>query len=260
MDVLTLQGLLEDVATGRIAPSAALDALRDFPVAEAARASLDTHRALRTGFPEVVLCEGKSRADLVDIVAKLRGLGEPVLVTRIPPEDIDALVASLGSVSAPFERHDLARAALFGSRPVVPEGRGDVCVVSAGTADAPIAAEAALVAELCGSRVCRIHDVGISGLHRLTAHADTLRRAAVIVAVAGMEGALPGVIAGLFGRPVIAVPTSRGYGVGAGGFAALAGMLTSCAAGVLVVNIDNGFGAGYAAGLINRAPSATGCQ
>jgi pyridinium-3,5-biscarboxylic acid mononucleotide synthase len=239
--------LLEDVRSGRLSVAKASDRLRHFPVEELGFASLDTHRTLRRGFPETVYGPGKSIEQIVAIVTKLHAAGQTALVTRVGKDAHDAVAA----VHEKAEYHAEARALVLRSGPKR-KGRPGIVVMTAGTTDIGVAEEAALTAELMGEQVRRIYDVGVAGLHRLLAHRDTLTKANVIVVVAGMEGALPSVVAGLVGCPIVAVPTSVGYGAGAGGFAALLAMLNSCAPGVAVVNIDNGHGAGCLASLINR--------
>jgi NCAIR mutase (PurE)-related protein len=224
-----------------------LERLRGLPVDDLGFAKVDLHRALRRGFPEVVYGEGKSLEQIVRIVGSLREAGQTVLVTRVGPEVHEAVAKEQPRA----EYHETARALVVRSGRRRP-GRSGVVVVTAGTSDLPAGEEAALTAELMGNRVQRIHDVGVAGIHRLAPHRETLLKARVIVVVAGMEGALPSVIAGLTDCPVIGVPTSTGYGAGGEGEAALLAMLNSCASGLTVVNIDNGFGAGYAAALINR--------
>ena len=243
-----LRRMLERVRSGRLSIAEALERMRGLPFEDLGFASVDTHRALRRGFPEVVYGPGKTASQIVDIVGALRRAEQTVLVTRVGPE----IHAAIAAAEPAAEFHELARAVVVRVSRRMPRRRG-VVVVTAGTADLPVAEEASLTAELMGQRVARVHDVGVAGLHRLSAHRGTLLAARVIVAVAGMEGALPSVIAGLTDCPVIGVPTSTGYGAGAGGRAALLAMLNSCAAGVTVVNIDNGYGAGFAAALINRA-------
>jgi NCAIR mutase (PurE)-related protein len=242
-----LKNLLEDVRSGRLSVAAAGLRLRHFPVEELGFATIDTHRALRRGFPETVYGPGKSDEQILAIVSKLHAAGQTALVTRVGPE----AHAAVSARHPKAEYHPDARALVLRSGPKR-RGRPGVVVMTAGTTDIGVAEEAALTAELMGEQVHRIYDVGIAGLHRLLSHRETLTRANVVVAVAGMEGALPSVVAGLVEGPVVAVPTSVGYGAGAGGFAALLAMLNSCAPGVAVVNIDNGHGAGCLASLINR--------
>jgi NCAIR mutase (PurE)-related protein len=209
---------------------------------------LDTLRGLRQGAPEVVLGCGKSAAQIAAIARALGPGDGNLLVTRVPAE----LAEQVRRLEPELSWHERARCLVLHREPIVPRGRGPVAVVTAGTSDVPVAEEAALTAELHGSKVERIYDVGVAGLHRLLASLDTLRAANVVIVVAGMEGALPSVVGGLVDKPVIAVPTSVGYGAAFGGLAALLGMLTSCASNVAVVNIDNGFGAAYVATLVNR--------
>jgi hypothetical protein len=242
-----LKRLLEDVRSGRLSITAAGDRLRHLPVLDLGFASLDTHRTLRRGFPETVYGPGKSIEQILVIVSKLHAAGQTALVTRVGPE----VHAAVREHHESAEYHPEARALVLRSGPKR-RGRRGVVVITAGTTDIGVAEEAALTAELMGERVSRIYDVGIAGLHRLLSHRRALTTANVVVAVAGMEGALPSVVAGLVDCPVIAVPTSVGYGAGAGGFAALLAMLNSCTPGVAVVNIDNGHGAGCLASLINR--------
>jgi len=240
--------LLRDVREGKVSIDAAVDALRTGHVADMEFATLDLHRALRRGMPEAIYGAGKTPEQIDAIVARLHDAGQTVLVTRVGPEVHDRVVARHPMA----EYHALARAVVV--RPAGARrrpGRPGIVVLGAGTSDVPVAEEAALTAELMGNRVHRIHDVGVAGLHRMLAHREALLSANVLVVVAGMEGALPSVVAGLVDCPVIGVPTSTGYGSGEGGRAALLAMLNSCAGGLTVVNIDNGFGAGYAAGTIN---------
>ena len=251
MDERTLELLLSKVARGETPVNEALRTLREFPISDLEDASLDTHRRLRIGFPEVVLGGTKSDAQLDAIVERLLEFTGNIVITRLPVERAERLVARHPHPSA--EIHGKASLLIYRREPIVPSGVGVVAVLAAGTSDAPVAEEAALTAELLGSEVQRVTDVGVAGIHRLLRHRELLRTARVFVVVAGMEGALPSVVAGLVGdRPVIAVPTSIGYGAAFSGLAPLLGMLNSCAAGVTVVNIDNGFGAGYAAALMNR--------
>lgn len=242
-----LRDMLEGVRAGRVALDEAVAALRRPPVDNLEIARLDSHRALRQGFPEVVLCAGKRTEHVVAIMARMAQAGGPVLATRATPEVYAAVREAL-----PEARYEeLGRLIVYEPAPL-PKRPGRILVVSAGTADIPVAEEAAGTAEVMGNQVDRLYDVGVAGLHRLIGQLDRLLAASVVIVVAGMEGALPSVVGGLVARPVIAVPTSVGYGASFGGLAALLGMLNSCAAGVTVVNIDNGFGAGFAASVINR--------
>jgi NCAIR mutase (PurE)-related protein len=215
-------------------------------VADLGFAQVDTHRALRKGFPEVIFGAGKTPAQVVQIAAKLVAHEQRVLITRITSEHARALRKKFKHAM----HHELARCVTIEKKPLSKRA-GTVAVICAGTSDLPVAEEAAVTAEIMGNRVERIADPGVAGLHRILARLETIQRANVLVVVAGMEGALPSVVAGLVSNPVIAVPTSIGYGASFGGVAALLGMLNSCGSGVTVVNIDNGFGAGYAASQIN---------
>jgi hypothetical protein len=238
--------MLEQFRAGKIPREKVLQAFQNAPVADLGFAQVDMHRALRKNFPEVIFGAGKTSAQIIQIAAKLLEHGQQVLVTRISEE-------SARQLRKKFKRavhHPLARCVTIEKKPL-PKRAGFIAVVCAGTSDLPVAEEAAVTAEIMGNRVEQIHDVGVAGLHRLLARMELLQRANVIVAVAGMEGALPSVLAGLVAKPVIAVPTSIGYGANFGGLAALLAMLNSCASGLTVVNIDNGFGAGYAASQIN---------
>ncbi|MFN8544323.1 MAG: nickel pincer cofactor biosynthesis protein LarB [Candidatus Binatia bacterium] len=243
-----LEALLRAVQGGECSVDDALSRLRALPFEDLGFARLDHHRGLRNGFPEVVFAEGKAPAHLLEIVERLVATGANVLVTRLAAE----LGARLADAVPGFEYHDLARLGMRRARPVEGTTRGPVLVVSAGTADLPVAEEAALTADVMGNDVDRLYDVGVAGLHRLLEARDRLWAAAVVIVVAGMEGALPSVVGGLVQCPVVAVPTSVGYGASFGGVAALLGMLNTCAAGVVVVNIDNGFGAAAAETRINR--------
>jgi hypothetical protein len=240
--------LLAEVAAGRLDPDAALDRLRRLPFEDLSFARIDHHRALRQGHPEVVYCEGKTPEQVVAICERLAAMSGGFLGTRCGE-------ASAAAVRRAFP--DAVWSSLARTVHLRPEGTseappdaGTILVVSAGTSDLPVAEEAAVVAEVFGHRVERLVDVGVAGIHRLLASSERLRQADVIIVVAGMEGALPSVVGGLVSVPVIAVPTSVGYGASFGGLAALLGMLNSCAAGVTVVNIDNGFGAAAAASRI----------
>jgi len=251
MDRKQLSDLLAAVRAGTCPVDEALVRLRDLPFEDLDFAKIDHHRALRNGFPEVILGEGKSVAQVVAIAERMVAVGANVLVTRLAPDAGAALCTAV----AGFEYLPVPRLAVRRARPVEPAGRGTILVVSAGTSDVPVAEEAAVTAELMGNRVERLYDVGVAGIHRLLERRERLWDAEVLIVVAGMEGALPSVVGGLVDRPVIAVPTSVGYGTSMGGLAALLGMLNTCAAGVVVVNIDNGFGAAAAASRMNRLPA-----
>jgi len=245
-----LRSLLAEVAAGRRSVESALDDLRDLPYEDMGFARLDHHRALRTGIPEVVFGQGKTPPQVAAIVDRFAAHGGRAIVTRISPEAV-ALVRS----AHPDARYaELARMLTVGDFPQPPEDPF-VAVVAAGTSDLPVAEEAALTLELLGTRAERVYDVGVAGLHRLFAKLDLIRRAAAVIAVAGMEGALATVVGGLVACPVVAVPTSVGYGASFGGLAALLTMLNSCVPGVAVVNIDNGFGGGAFAHLVARNPA-----
>lgn len=247
MDESYLAHLLERVRSGEISTPAALEELRLLPYQDLYDVKLDHHRALRTGFPEVIFCQGKTPEQVARIFTELARRNDTVLGTRATAEMAAATVAAVPDAVY----HEVPRCLVLQRGPAIP-GKPGVAVLSAGTADLPVAEEAALTAALMGSGVDRIFDVGVAGLHRLLAHMDRIRAANTIVVAAGMEGALPSVVGGLVDVPVIAVPTSIGYGASFNGVAALLGMLNSCATGVAVVNIDNGFGAGVLAAMINR--------
>src|SRR3954470_11118557 len=253
MDVRALQRLLERVRTGEVAPEVAAKEIAELPVQQIADfAQLDGERALRTGVPEVVFGERKRPEQIGALVERLVSLGQAVLVTRMAPEAEAAALAA-----APQGRYDpVSRTFTAPPAAGAPPREGLVAVVCAGTTDIPVAEEACATAHVVGAQVERIYDVGVSGLHRLLRRAPALRQADALVVCAGMEGALPSVVGGLVARPVVAVPTSVGYGASLGGIAALLAMLNSCAANVTVVNIDNGFGAGFVAALIARQSHA----
>ncbi len=248
MNTAAVKRLLKDVKEGRIGVTDALEKLRVLPFEELEFATIDTHRSIRQGFPEVVFGEGKTSAQIREIVKSMAKREENVLVTRLDKEKARSLKRSF-----PKARYnETARTLFVRSRPVRITGAGTVLVICAGTSDVPVAEEAAVTAECMGNRVERLYDVGVAGIHRLFHKKEKIFSANVLIVVAGMEGALPSVVAGLVDRPVIAVPTSVGYGANLGGLTTLMAMLNSCAAGVSVVNIDNGFGAAYCASLINR--------
>ncbi|MEX2208598.1 MAG: nickel pincer cofactor biosynthesis protein LarB [Myxococcota bacterium] len=249
MDRDRLHALLESFVRGDLPRDELVETLARLPFELLGDARVDTHRALRSGVPEVVLGTGKTAEQIARIVLVLRAAGGDVLVTRVTTEQAGEVCVRIPEL----DHHASARLLVLRQAPRVLRGRGVIAVVSAGTSDLPVAEEAALVAELYGNKVERIYDAGVAGLHRLLATLPTLREASVVIAVAGMEGALASVVGGLVAVPVIAVPTSVGYGASFGGVAALLAMLNSCAANVTVVNIDNGFGAAYVASLINRS-------
>jgi NCAIR mutase (PurE)-related protein len=238
--------LLEQYRAGSVPRDTVLQAFQAAPVVDLGFAKVDTHRALRRGFPEVIFGAGKTPEQVVKIAGKLLEEGERVLVTRATPEHAQALAREFQDA----QYHELARCLTVNRKPL-PKRPGMIAVVCAGTSDLPVAEEAAVTANIMGNTVERIADVGVAGVHRLFGRLDTIQKANVTIVVAGMEGALPSVVAGLVSKPVIAVPTSVGYGANFGGLSALLGMLNSCASGMTVVNIDNGFGAAYAASQIN---------
>jgi len=251
MTRMDLERLFEDVRSGRTPAAEAAaqveSALRTAPFEDLGFARLDTHRHIRQGFPEVILGTGKTPAQVAAIAERIVANGHALLVTRVTPETVEAVRHKVASV----EYHETARAITLRQGDIEP-GAGTVLVVCAGTSDLPVAEEAVVTAAMMGNTVDRLYDVGVAGLHRLLTEQPRLHAARVIIVVAGMEGALPSVVAGLVRAPVIAVPTSVGYGASFGGLAALLGMLNSCANGVSVVNIDNGFGAACVASAITH--------
>jgi NCAIR mutase (PurE)-related protein len=247
MDRDRLRSLLEDVRRGAVEPEAAMEALSHVPFVDTEHARVDTHRALRHGLPEVIYAPGKTPGQIMEVIEVLRRADQDVLVTRLEADAAAEVQAATGG-----EYDPVSRLLWAGRREVPIEGQGTIAVVCAGTSDLPVAAEACGVARRFGNKVETLHDVGVAGIHRLLDSSRLLRSARVVICVAGMEGALPSVVGGLVDKPVIAVPTSVGYGASFGGVSALLGMLTSCASNVTVVNIDNGFGAAYVATLINR--------
>lgn len=243
-----LKELLHDVKLGVTSVDNAIERLRHFPFQDLDCARIDHHRELRQGMPEVIFGEGKSVDQIISIMTAMMEAGSNILVTRLSPEKAMALTMTFSTAVY----HERARCLTLAQSPLETRGRGTILVVSAGTSDITVADEALVTARYLGNQADHLYDVGVAGIHRLLAHREQLCAASVVIVVAGMEGALPSVVGGLVNRPVIAVPTSIGYGASFGGIAALLGMLNSCAAGVTVVNIDNGFGAACAASLINR--------
>jgi len=243
----SIRKLFEQVQRGKLSPDDAVERLRHLPFEDLGFAKVDHHRALRAGMPEVILGENKTPAQVAQIFSRLARHGGNVLATRASREQYAAVKKKVRKA----EYRELARAIVL-QRDDRRYGKGLIAVVSAGTSDIPVAEEAVVTAEVMGNDVVHLYDVGVAGIHRLLAHREALTRARVIIVCAGMEGALPSVVGGLVGVPVIAVPTSIGYGAAFKGVAALLGMMNSCASNVSVVNIDNGFGAGYVASLINR--------
>ncbi|MDE0398004.1 MAG: nickel pincer cofactor biosynthesis protein LarB [Candidatus Poribacteria bacterium] len=246
MEIEKLRALLEEVKGGEIAVDDALQSLRTLPFEDLGFSKIDHHRQLRTGFPEVIFCQGKTVEHVKQISERILAAGHPLLATRATPDMYEAVKA----IEPAARYNDLGRTISVSQSEE--EGTPGILVVSAGTSDLPVAEEAAETVLMMGNSPERLYDVGVAGLHRLISNHEKLLTARVIIVVAGMEGALPSVVGGLVDCPVIAVPTSIGYGASFGGLAALLGMLNSCASGVTVVNIDNGFGAGYSASLINR--------
>jgi len=247
MDQENLKALLEQVREGAVSVDEALERLRHMPFEALGYATIDHHRAIRTGMPEVIFGKGKTTQQTAGIAARLLERSSNVLVTRTTRDVYEALRARF-----PEAEYFPLSGALRVWRERTLRGKGKLLVISAGTTDLPVAEEAVVTAEVMGNEVVQVHDVGVAGIHRLLGHYDRLKEARVIVVCAGMEGALPSAVGGLVSCPVIAVPTSVGYGASFHGLAALLGMLNSCASNVSVVNIDNGFGGGYVASLINR--------
>lgn len=247
MNAKELKRLFEQVRTGKVSADEAVQKLRHMPFEDLGFAKVDHHRSLRAGLPEVIFGPGKQPKHLAEIFVRLAQRGNNVLATRVVEEQVRAVRKRLRKA----EYNGLARTLVLRQK-TEGTGKGTVAIVCAGTSDVPVAEEAAITAELMGNRIVRIYDVGVAGIHRLLAHKSELSEARVLIVCAGMEGALPSVVGGLVGVPVIAVPTSVGYGASFGGLTALLGMMNSCASNVTVVNIDNGFGAAYVATMINR--------
>src|SRR5512140_576648 len=243
----SIRKLFQQVRQGQLSPDDAVDRLRHLPFEDLGFAKVDHHRALRNGMPEIILGEGKTTAQVAGIFSRLAKHRGNVLATRATEKQFQAVKKKIRGA----EYRELARAIVLQKDPTK-YGKGVIAVVSAGTSDIPVAEEAVVTAELMGNEVEHLYDVGVAGIHRLLANRDVISRARVLIVCAGMEGALPSVVGGMAGVPVIAVPTSVGYGASFNGLAALLGMLNSCASNVTVVNIDNGFGAGFVASTINR--------
>ncbi len=248
MDAETLRRLLASLSRGEISVDEAMERLKDLPFEDIGLACIDHHRSLRKGLSEVIFGEGKEVEEILAIMERMVEQGENIMVTRLSPEKAAQILAKYKD----GVYHERARVLTLSKHPIRPQGRGTILVISAGTSDIPVAEEAAITARFMGNEVETIYDLGVAGIHRVLSHRERLTRASVIIVVVGMEGALPSVVAGLVDKPVIGVPTSVGYGASFQGIAAVLGMLNACAAGVTVVNIDNGFGAGYAASIINR--------
>jgi NCAIR mutase (PurE)-related protein len=249
MDPARLRELLDGVRRGARSVDEAMTELKDLPFADLGYASVDHHRAVRQGAPEVILGQGKTAAQIVGIAQELARTGQNVLITRLGPDKARTVCAEVPAL----EYKELSQTATLERAPIAPLGTRPVAIVSAGTGDLPVAEECAETLRMLGASLERVYDVGVAGIHRLLHKREVFERASVVIVVAGMEGALPSVVGGIVAGPVIAVPTSVGYGVSFGGLTAMAGMLSSCASGVVVCNIDNGFGAASAAARILRA-------
>jgi pyridinium-3,5-biscarboxylic acid mononucleotide synthase len=252
MELKKLEALLRSIHEGTLSIQEGVQKLRMLPFEDIGEAMIDHHRPLRKGFPEVIFGEGKDAEQVIKIMERMIEAEENILVTRVDEEKAQIVVKRFPQASY----HPRARTITIQNNEGVTEGKGIILVISAGTSDIPVAEEAKVTAQIMGNRVETIYDVGVSGVHRLLHYREQLMEANVLIVVAGMEGALPSVVGGLVARPVIAVPTSVGYGTSFGGLAPLLAMLNSCASNVAVVNIDNGFGAGYIASLINREHKA----
>jgi NCAIR mutase (PurE)-related protein len=248
MDIRKLEDLLRKVKRGETSIDGALAQLKSLPFEDLGYARIDHHRSLRKGFPEVIWGEGKSPSQILLIMRQLKRKSQNILITRLDGKKAKAIQ----KVFPKSQYHPQSRVLTYLIHPLKSEGKGAILVITAGTTDIPVAEEAVITAQFMGNRVETLYDVGVAGIHRLLYEKERIEAARVLVVVAGMEGALPSVVAGLVDRPVIAVPTSVGYGTSFGGITALLAMLNSCASGVAVVNIDNGFGAGYMASLMNR--------
>ncbi len=248
MDNETLKQLLQGVAAGQTSVDDAAQKLMNFPFEDIDYAHIDHHRSLRKGFPEVIFGEGKTQDQIVGIMERMASQENVILATRVEAGKAEAVLTRFPDAVY----HEDARMIVWEKGAIPQQGRGQILILSAGTSDIPVAQEAYLTAKAMGNDVESVFDVGVAGLHRLFDHKDLIDKATVLIVVAGMEGALPSVVAGMVSRPVIAVPTSIGYGVSLGGITALFAMLNCCSSNVAVVNIDNGFGAGYVASMINR--------
>jgi len=248
MNIRKLEQLLKKVKAGETSIDEAMAQLKSLPFEDLGFARVDHHRTLRKGFPEVIWGEGKTTAQILSIMRELKNKGQNVLITRIDEKK----ARTIQKVFRKSQYYPRSRVLTLIHPPIEMIGKGTILVITAGTTDIPVAEEASVTAQMMGNRVETLYDVGVAGIHRLLSERGRLEAAHVLIVVAGMEGALPSVVGGLVDRPVIAVPTSVGYGTSFGGVTALLAMLNSCASGVAVVNIDNGFGAGYAASLINR--------
>jgi hypothetical protein len=256
MDLKKLTAVLQGVKSGKLTVEQAMKRLKTLPFEDIGFATLDHHRSLRQGFPEVIWGEGKTAQQIIAIIKKMEEKGYNILATRVDKKKASLIKRAIPKVK--YYPHSKVLIRL--THKIKDAGRGTILVVSAGTSDLPVAEEALLTADIMGNKVDHLYDVGVAGIHRLVSQKEKLLRASVLIVVAGMEGALPSVVAGLVSKPVIAVPTSTGYGTSFGGVTALLGMLNSCASGVAVVNIDNGFGAGYIASLINQKDEGSRVQ
>jgi NCAIR mutase (PurE)-related protein len=248
MNVQKLERLLKNVKTGKISIDEAITHLKSLPFEDLGYARIDHHRSLRKGFPEVIWGEGKFPSQILSIMKELKRKGQNILITRLD----GGKAKVIQKVFPKSQYYPRSKILTYLIHPLKPEGKGTILVITAGTTDIPVAEEAVVTAQFMGNHVETLYDVGVAGIHRLLSERERLEAARVLIVVAGMEGALPSVVGGLVDRPVIAVPTSVGYGTSFGGITALLAMLNSCASGVAVVNIDNGFGAGYMASLMNR--------
>jgi hypothetical protein len=248
MNIQKLEHLLKDVKSEKISIEQALIRLKSLPFEDLGYARVDHHRSLRKGFPEVIWGEGKSVSQILSIMRQLKGKSQNILITRLDERKAKAVQ----KIFPKSQYSPRSKVLTYLVRPLEMEGKGTILVITAGTTDIPVAEEAVITAQFMGNRVETLYDVGVAGIHRLLSERGRLETARILIVVAGMEGALPSVVGGLVDRPVIAVPTSVGYGASFGGITALLAMLNSCASGVAVVNIDNGFGAGYMASLMNR--------
>ncbi len=248
MDIKKLKQLLDSVHSSQVSVDEALAQLKDLPYQDISYARVDHHRSLRNGFPEVIFGQGKSIEQIIGIMEAMVSQNDTVMVTRLKKEKADVITKRF--IDSIY--HTDAKVLVYSSKPIEITGKGTIVVVTAGTSDIPVAEEAAITAQTMGNHVDTLYDVGVAGIHRLIDYKDSLEQASVLIVIAGMEGALPSVVGGLVAKPIIAVPTSTGYGTSFGGLTALFAMLNSCSSGIAVVNIDNGFGAGYVASLINR--------
>ena len=248
MNIRKIEDLLRKVRSGKTTLNQAMAELKSLPFEDLGFTRIDHHRSLRKGFPEVIWGEGKTSGQILSIMKRLKEKGQNILITRLEEKKAKAVVETF-----PKSRYyPISKVLTYLTHSVKSEGKGTILIITAGTTDIPVAEEALVTARFMGNRVESLYDVGVAGIHRLLSERERLESARVLIVVAGMEGALPSVVGGLVDRPVIAVPTSIGYGASFGGITALLAMLNSCASGVAVVNIDNGFGAGYMASLINR--------